>query len=151
MFVIAGGYYRSESRGGDYRNGGHDSRFRSDFSSSNNNLAAPVTTTIPVTQTRESYSRSASRSSRREFTDGPNGYYSSEVRSSSRGPGDFRSSSRGPGDYRSETLLRPGNTVKIINQRIFRAGNWRAFCFTQQFVALPAARNALLILMAVNG
>jgi len=111
-----GGFYRSGSRTGgddyrlgadyrsnaDYRNG-ENSRFRSGFTSSNNNLAAPITTTIPVTTTRESYSRSASRQSRREFNDGPNGFYQSELRSSSRGPGDFRSSSRGPVDFRSSS------------------------------------------------
>lgn len=127
FFVFLG--YRSESRGADYRlgdslrNNGHESRFRNEFSSSNN-----LTTNVPVTATRESYSRSASRSSRREFQDGPNGYYS-EFRSSSRGPGDFpRSSSRGPGDfhrsssrgpdyYRSsgEHLLRPGRLIKSAN------------------------------------
>jgi len=95
------GGFRSESRGADYRdsfrNGGsHESR-RNEFSSTNN-----LTTNVPVTQTRESYSRSASRSSRREFQDGPNGYYS-EFRSSSRGPGDYRSSSRGPGEFRSSS------------------------------------------------
>ncbi|KAI6191198.1 SHSP domain-containing protein [Aphelenchoides bicaudatus] len=100
--------YRSESRGADYRlgdslrNNGHESRFRNEFSSSNN-----LTTNVPVTATRESYSRSASRSSRREFQDGPNGYYS-EFRSSSRGPGDFpRSSSRGPGDFHRSSSRGP--------------------------------------------
>jgi hypothetical protein len=119
--VILGAYSRSESRGADYRGAsdfrnGFDSQFRSGFSSSNNNLAAPITTTIPVTTTRESYSRSASRSSRREFSDGPNGYYHSEVRSSSRGPGEFRSASRGPdfrSDFKSDNLLRPGNFLYI--------------------------------------
>lgn len=112
--MILGGYYRSDSRGAasDFRNG-HESRFRSGFSSSNNNLSVPVTTTIPVTTSRESYSRSASRSSRREYSDGPNGYYQSEVRSSSRGPGEFRSASRGPSDFKTDNLLRPGNFCRL--------------------------------------
>lgn len=65
-----------------------------------------------MTTTRESYSRSASRQSRREFSDGPDGFYQTEFRSSSRGPGEFRrSASRGPdfrSDFRDEHLLRPG-------------------------------------------
>ncbi|KAI6243704.1 hypothetical protein M3Y99_00033500 [Aphelenchoides fujianensis] len=104
-------YFRSESRGA---NGG----YRDDFYRRTEPLPpAPVTTTIPVQQTRESYSRSASRSSRREWHDSPGGGYWTETRSASRGPGDFRSESRlggGGGDFdrererrTDENLLRP--------------------------------------------
>ncbi|KAI6205896.1 Hsp-43 [Aphelenchoides besseyi] len=109
-------YYRSESRGAngyrdnyatqDVRNGGRYDSYgdRADYRSTP--PTAPVTTTIPVQTTRESYSRSASRSSHREYSDGPNGYFV-ETRSASRGPGDFRSQSRSGDYHRDENLLRP--------------------------------------------
>lgn len=103
-------YYGRDHRGSNYnlndRNGGykteyshhsndgngsrHESR-RSEFREETRGSPPPITTTVPITQ---SYSRSASRSSRREYSSG----------------GDYRSSSRGP-EFRDEHLLRPAPQI----------------------------------------
>lgn len=123
LTMILVDYYGRDHRGSNYnladRNGGykteyshhsndgngsrHESRrseFREEVRGSPPPLP-PVNNTLPV---RESYSRSASRSSRREYTDGG-----------------FRSSSRGP-DFRDEHLLRP--TPEIDDR--YRSGGSRS-------------------------
>jgi hypothetical protein len=109
-------YYRSESRGG-FRNG-----FVDDYRAPSPPLL--TTTTIPVQTTHESFSRSKSRSSRREWSEGPDGFFRSEVRSSSRGPGEFRSLSRGPDGYRSE--YRSGGENLLSPEREFDRSASRA-------------------------